>query len=143
MLHFGGVSKKGLAVTHHFSCCFADRERISRRLRGRTRTPIWISTFSQRTNKVHLPRSVGLTLKIDNPGFITTLLPLSWLWAVQASLHVAKAGHRRSYVTVLRSCWCAADDNVSKKKQRFIIDITVNFSSVDILRHTFYKLDKF
>jgi hypothetical protein len=132
--------KKGYAVTHHFLCCFADRARISRRLRRRTRTPVWIPTFSQRANEVHLSRSVGLTLKFDNPEFITARLPLSWLWAVQASLHFAKAGHRRSYVTVLRSCWCAADDNVSKKKQHFIINITVNFSSVHILRQAFCKL---
>jgi len=116
MLQFGGVSKKGYAVTHHFSCCFADRARISRRLRGRTGTPVWISTFPQRANKVQLSRSVGLTLKFDNPEFITARLPLSWLWAVQASLHFAKAGHRRSYVTVLRSCSCAAITTCRRKK---------------------------
>ena len=56
--------EKGYIVTHDFSCCFADCARISHRLRGRTWTPVWISTFSQRANKFHLSRSVGLTLKL-------------------------------------------------------------------------------
>jgi hypothetical protein len=58
----------GYIVTHHISCCFADCARISCRLRGRTWTPVWISTFSQRANEFHLSRSVGLTLKWTTPS---------------------------------------------------------------------------